>query len=587
MNGHDEFLELIAASIDFELTDEEFGRLSTHLARCPDCRRAADEIRGGAAAIAALPAPVLAPARADQILRGALRTPPAKPRWGLLAVAAMLATLGGGILFAGFQLVNDDDSAPSEPPPSLVAEASTPPSAEPAEESADPGSEPTDGPPATPNTGEQPTPTPKDPAEIRFPLPYSRDIGFVRVAPAPDNRLWVSFNRDRDTVLALLDGGGAPVDGWPAIVPNAGDCLPLAAPDGSVRLLCYYSTEPADCTDVCGEDRAFAFAQDGKQLGGFPVSFPSGFFSGVDRFGARMVGDSVILTGYESLDDEESGGPNDRWIVEVRPNGNVVLGARVPASMTCCEIGPNAVAYGATILEEEGQELRAQLVAFDAHGMRPGWPIVVDGSAVSYPAFGQNGQLVYSSWINESSRIARLNPDGSEATAPIDLSFSTEWGPDADGPMTPLADDQGRVWVVVDGGFLGFDAANAELAGFPYDAETGLKMQGGDCGEQDTGCQAWVTPPVLAPASLIYTLENAPEGKGGRLNVVNRDGSIRSGWPKTLQRPGATWESVTVGANRVAYAVASEPEANDEASVTILAYAPNGTETWKTTIVEP
>jgi len=587
MNGHDEFLELVAASIDFELTDEEFGQLSTHLARCPDCRRAADEIRGGAAAIAALPAPVLAPARAEQILRGALRTPPAKPRWGLLAVAAMLATLGGGILFAGFQLVNDDDSAPSEPPPSLVAEASAPPSAEPAEESADPGSEPTDGPPATPNTGEEPTPTPKDPAEIRFPIPSTPDLGFVRVAPAPDDRLWVAFNRDRDTVLALLDGGGAPVDGWPAIVPNAGDCLPLAAPDGSVRLLCYYSTEPGECVDVCGEDRAFAFAPNGKQLGGFPVSFPSGFASGVDRYAARMVGDSVLLTGYEGSDDEETGAPNDRWIVEVRPNGNVVLGARVPATQQCCVIGPDGTAYGTSVVYPDDADLQqTQVTAFDAHGMRSGWPIDLDGTA-SPPSFGPNGQLVLSSWADTESLIVRRNPDGSEAAPPIHVPQSITWSPDADGPLPPLVDEHGRLWATTGEEILGFDQNGASLDGFPYDPETGLVTRGGDCGEQDTGCQSSVAPPQLAPQSLIYTLENAPAGKGERLNVVNRDGSIRSGWPNTLKRAGARWESVIIGSNRVAYAVANEPEANGEASVTIVAYAPNGTVTWKLTVIEP
>ena len=112
-------------------------------------------------------------------------------------------------------------------------------------------------------------------------------------------------------------------------------------------------------------------------------------------------------------------------------------------------------------------------------------------------------------------------------------------------------------------------------------------QEGVDCGEQDTGCQSSVAPPQLAPQSLIYTLENAPAGKGERLNVVNRDGSIRSGWPNTLKRAGARWESVIIGSNRVAYAVANEPEANGEASVTIVAYAPNGTVTWKLTVIEP
>lgn len=588
MNGHDEFLELVAASIDFELTDEEFGRLSTHLARCPDCRRAADEIRGGAAAIAALPAPALAPARAEQILRGALRTPPAKPRWGLLAVAAMLATLGGGILFAGFHLVNDDDSAPSEPPPSLMAEASTPPSAEPTVDPSDGVGAPPDddGVRVTPDPGDESAP-PIESAELGFPLPYSRDIGPIRVAPAPDDRLWVAFTRNNDTILALLDGAGRPLNGWPFVVPNASDCLPLVAPDGSVRLPCFYSVDPEGCVDVCGEDRVFAFDANGDPLAGFPVSFPFGFASGIDRQSARMVGDSVVLTGFEGTDDEDTGVPNERWITEIRSNGNVVLGVPVPAPFKCCEIGPSGIAYGSTVLEEEGQELRTQLVAFDAHGMRSGWPIVVDGNAVSWPSFGPNGQLVYTSWINESSRIARINADGSEATASIDLAFPIEWSPDGDAPIPPLVDERGRVWVVVDGGFLGYDASNGELPGFPYDAETGLLVRGADCDGGDTGCQTWVEPPRLAPQSLIYSLENAPAGKGARITVVNSDGSIRSGWPKTLKRAGSDWDSVTIGANRVAYAVANEPEPNSEASVTILAYAPNGTQMWKTTIVEP
>ena len=74
---------------------------------------------------------------------------------------------------------------------------------------------------------------------------------------------------------------------------------------------------------------------------------------------------------------------------------------------------------------------------------------------------------------------------------------------------------------------------------------------------------------------------------GGRITVVNPDGTIRSGWPKTLQREGSTWDSVTIGENRRAYAVAIEPEPNNEASVSILAFAPNGTQEWILTIVEP
>ncbi len=69
MNGHDEYLELLAASIDFGLTEEEVARLNYHLASCPECRRAATELRGQAAAIATTPIAPLGP--------GSLRTDPA------------------------------------------------------------------------------------------------------------------------------------------------------------------------------------------------------------------------------------------------------------------------------------------------------------------------------------------------------------------------------------------------------------------------------------------------------------------------------------------------------------------------------
>ena len=588
MNGHPEFLELIAMSIDFDLTNEEFGRLSTHLARCPECRRAAEELRGDATAIAAYPTPRLAPARSEQILRAALRTPRPQPRWGMLAVAAMLTTLGGGILFAGFQLINDDDPTPSEVPPSLVAEASAPPSEEPTEEPGDPVGEPPNdgGPRITPNPGDE-SAAPMEPEELAFPIPYSRDLGPIRVAPARDDRLWVAFTLRNDTVLALLDGSGVPLRGWPVVMPNATDCLPLAAPDGSVRLACFYTTATGECSDgFCGEDRLFAFDATGDPLPGFPVSFPFGFASGIDRQAARMVGEAVVLTEFEGSDDENSGVPNQRWIAEIRSNGNVVLGVRVPSPEKCCVLGPDGAAYGSSVVDEDGLALRTELVAFDAHGMRPGWPIIVEGTSASHPSFGPNGQLVYSSWIDAGSRIARFNPDGSIAAPSFDLPFSLEWAPDADGPLAPLADEGGRFWVVADGAILGFDGENVALPGFPYQAETGLLVRG-ECAPRETGCQPWVEPPLLAPGSRIYALENAPEKKGERITVINRDGTIRSGWPKTLQRAGAAWESVTIGENRLAYAIAIEPEPNSESSISILAFAPNGTREWIRTIVEP
>ena len=133
---------------------------------------------------------------------------------------------------------------------------------------------------------------------------------------------------------------------------------------------------------------------------------------------------------------------------------------------------------------------------------------------------------------------------------------------------------------------LRLDGTGTTVPGWPYAPATAWAERG-TCAPPDTGCQPWFEPPRLAPRGLVYALESGADGMGERITVINPDGSIRSGWPKTLQRPGATWDSVTIGENRIAYAVAIEPEPNDESSISVLAFAPNGTREWIRTLVEP
>ena len=154
--------------------------------------------------------------------------------------------------------------------------------------------------------------------------------------------------------------------------------------------------------------------------------------------------------------------------------------------------------------------------------------------------------------------------------------------------VAPLVDERGRVWVTANGTIHGFDEQGNQLSGFPYEPDTSLAEGGRICDTgSDDACYSWPKPPRLAPGSLIYALETGPDGKGERITVVNRDGSIRSGWPKTLQRAGATWDSVTIGDNRRAYAVALEPEPGDRLSGSISGYAPNGTREFFTVLFEP
>ena len=581
MNGHPEFLELIAMSIDFDLTDEEFGRLSTHLARCPECRRAAEELRGDATAIAAYPAPRLAPARSEQILRAALRTPRPQPRWGMLAVAAMLTTLGGGILFAGFQLINDDDPTPSNPPPSFVAEASAPPSADLGAESPDPGDGPVDGPPATPNTGD-PTPTPPDSGEIdfEFPFPYTSQIASIRVAPTNDGRLWVSFRDGNGSVLALLDESGA---GSPLAVPGAEDCVPHAVSDVSVRLLCAYSDEdPETCVDTCYVDRVYAYSPNQDELPGFPVSLPTAMTASVDRHGARVVGTAVVLGFMETADDEENPSTKSS-LITVREDGSVVQGVAVVGPQFCCRISPDGVGFGHVVESQDDGTQTSRAYAIDTSGMVPGWPVDIEGTA-SAAAFGPGGDVYFTTWIGQDSRIVRIR-DATHSLS-VDVPGAVVWDPTFDGPLPPLVGDTGRTSVVLDDRILSFDGTGAPLPGWPYQPETEWVLRG-ECPQGDTGCQPYSEPPRLAPRGLVYALESATNGRGERITVINADASVRSGWPKTLQRDGATWDSVTIGENRIAYAVAIEPEPNNEASISILAFAPNGTQEWIRTIVEP
>jgi hypothetical protein len=54
-----------------------------------------------------------------------------------------------------------------------------------------------------------------------------------------------------------------------------------------------------------------------------------------------------------------------------------------------------------------------------------------------------------------------------------------------------------------------------------------------------------------------------------------------------LRRTGSEFWSIVVGSDGTAYALAVEPEAGDSYSASILAFAPDSTVLYTTTIVEP
>lgn len=109
---HDEFLELAAASLDFELEPTERQALAEHLAGCVSCRRRVAGLQADQLAIAQMPAFILSPAGAARVRRrsgqGGRRT---APTMRLIALAAMLALLGGATIAVGSVVLRREHDA--------------------------------------------------------------------------------------------------------------------------------------------------------------------------------------------------------------------------------------------------------------------------------------------------------------------------------------------------------------------------------------------------------------------------------------------------------------------------------------------
>ena len=490
MNGHDEYLELLAASIDFGLTEEEVARLNYHLASCPECRRAATELRGQAAAIATTPIAPLAPARSEQILRAALRKPAARPRWGMLAVAALLATLAGGVALAGLRLV-DNDPAPSEPPPSQVAEASAPPSEAPVEESADPGAPPPDeGPRVTPNPGDD---EPPDTGSRRARVPaavHARLSGRSASRPPPTTGCGC---RSRDSVtpsLALLDADGRPSAGLADRSPFAEDCVPLAASrrQRAAALLLQRRGDPEPASTACDEQRVFAYPRSGDELRWLPghaserdqhllsTDAPSRRNgSGDRRHRERTTRSSPNSASSASARLVTVGG---RW-------SSVTEALEIAAPLTCCTIGPDGVAYGSSSVGR-ARDWRPGPSSSPStqNGMRPGWPIVVDGTA-SAPVVRPErpARLLVLDRRGVTDRPpepGRIRGGAIRSTSAVTIDV----GP---GRRRPAAAARRRARACL-GRRRGRDprvrCRRRALDGFPYEPETAFLERGNDCGPE-------------------------------------------------------------------------------------------------------
>jgi anti-sigma factor RsiW len=122
---HDEFLELAAAAIDFDLSRDERNALDGHLAACVPCRRRVSALHSDQRAIAQLPPYLLAPAAAQQVRTRVQRSSgPARPSaLRLLAIAAVLSLLALAALAVGAEwLRRDRERDLTVVPPSVPTE---------------------------------------------------------------------------------------------------------------------------------------------------------------------------------------------------------------------------------------------------------------------------------------------------------------------------------------------------------------------------------------------------------------------------------------------------------------------------------
>ena len=126
MTGHERILLLAATAIDFPLSAGEADELEAHLGSCDDCRSVADQLRGDAALIAALPHRRPSDEVGRRIVEAAIGRQRTSLRPIVIAAAAALlvaALLGAAIV--GALLTRTQELPISIVPPSIPATVPT------------------------------------------------------------------------------------------------------------------------------------------------------------------------------------------------------------------------------------------------------------------------------------------------------------------------------------------------------------------------------------------------------------------------------------------------------------------------------
>ena len=418
----------------------------------------------------------------------------------------------------------------------------------------------------------------------------------VRLASAigRDGDVFVSIPTPTGSVIvALLDARGRPRAGWPVTLDGATACEQLlSADDGSIRLVC----APEELNRELNTGvRVYALGATGRPLAGWPVDL-DGAASG------RLIDDRLILVDLLPLGDVVvSGQPSHQVALDtIDADGTLRTGLPVLLVETCCgeqwAVGPDGTAYGVTPAGDraDGSIEASEITAVDTSGVRPGWPVHIEGIA-SGPAFGPDGRILVTvgSYEGDRTRVLAFERGGKAASAasarlPLDTAI---WGVDCApvGPEPPVATQDGTMFVVseIETPVFGLDPSLSVLPGWPYRPATPLERPGRNDPRNEISCGSYEAPAAGPNGALYLPLQARRSTVGGSLSAIDANGEQRSGWPVELDRPGAGFWSLVVGSDGTAYALAVEPEAGDTASATLLAIASDGRVLYRSTIIDP
>ncbi len=388
-------------------------------------------------------------------------------------------------------------------------------------------------------------PTAATASPTRAPLPASASLPVGRsareieedvlLAPGPDGTLLVSIPTATGSVLALLDGEGMPLPGWPIAMRDSCNLLqPLDG--GSVLVVCHTLRfePPADV-------RAFAFEPGGHPRAAWPVQLGRGV-----PFTGRMVGDVLTLAvgDYDTVPTVS--------VLQVTPDGAIRRGTA--AAHECCygwTVGPDGTAYGS--LSDPSSRQDSLITAVDSVGLQDGWPVLFDGRG-SAPALAPDGRIVVAAgpFNGDSSRVVVFDRTGNGVAATsADLPLKVVWpigagdvdcGP-AGRPQAPIIGNDGTifVWSELDDAVLALDRSLAIRPGWPFEPSRPLQRRSYLDPRAELSCSSLAIPAVGPDGTLYLPLQARDETVGGSLVEVGSDRGDRvadsSAAPRVGQPP--------------------------------------------------